>query len=256
MRNQSNKIRTALRITEKGHAVFPCDKDSKAPLVPHGFKDATINAELINRWWRQFPNAMIGVATGEKFVVIDCDLQHPEAQQWYARANLPPTRTHVTRSGGRHLLFKAHDKVGCTASKLWRHIDTRGQGGYIIWWPAEGLEVLHGGTLTTVPDWIIQRLNPPEPVYPAPQSKRPLTTESVHAKIEGIFRAIASARPGERNSLLHWGACRLAELVAQSLLSSTNAHDIAIEAARRTGLPYPEALRTVKSAFRGVRNAA
>ena len=246
------KTAIALRLAEKGHAVFPCG-ENKAPLVPRGFKDATTDPATIRNWWRLAPNALIAVPSGLKFVVIDADLQHVEAQQWYARANLPLTRAHVTRSGGRHLLFRATDMFGTSAGKIWPHIDTRGKGGYIIWWPAEGLDVLHGNVLADVPDRIIQRLNPPQPVYSEPRPVPPVTPEIWRNKIDGIFRTIATARQGERNSLLHWGACRLAELAHQSMLSDRAAHDIAIEAARRIGLPYPEAIRTVKSAFRSVR---
>jgi Bifunctional DNA primase/polymerase, N-terminal len=244
------KMAAALRLAEKGHAVFPCSRETKAPLIAGGFKNATTDATTIKHWWFQHPDTMIGVATGAKFVVVDADPQHPEAVQWYGRANLPLTRTHTTRSGGRHLLFQADDRVGCSVGKIWRHIDTRGKGGYIIWWPAEGLDVMHEKTLATVPDWIIKRLTPPAPIYPTPQ--RSLTAETAVPKIEGIVRAIASAQDGERNNLLNWGAYRLAELVSQSVLSPDAAASLAIEAARQTGLPYAEACRTVRSAFRGL----
>ena len=151
--------------------VFPCDND-KRPFTAHGFKDASTDPDVIRRWWTRWPNALIGVPTGIKFCVVDVDLQHPEAQEWYGRANLPVTRTHVTRSGGRHLLFRPHDEFRCSASKIWKHVDTRGLGGYIIWWPAEGLEVLHAGTVAEVPGWIIAKLNPPPPP-PRPSSNAP-----------------------------------------------------------------------------------
>ena len=95
------KMTTALRLASRGHSVFPCIPETKAPLIAGGFKNATTDAKIIKNWWHQRQDALIGVPTGHKFVVIDADLQHSEAVQWYGRANLPLTRTHATRSGGR-----------------------------------------------------------------------------------------------------------------------------------------------------------
>jgi hypothetical protein len=223
--------------------VFPCDND-KRPFTAHGFKDASTDPELIRKWWTRWPDALIGVPTGIKFVVVDADLQHREAQEWYGRANLPLTRTHVTRSGGRHVLFRPHDNFKCSASKLWKRIDTRGRGGYVIWWPAEGFEILHASTIVPVPDWLLRALNPPPIRRPLPKP-----TQVAGRKLDGIIRTIARASVGERNHVTFWGACRLAEMVAQSALSQNDAIAIVIEAASRAGLPRQEALRTAQSAF-------
>jgi len=235
----------ALKLAARDIAVFPCGAD-KRPLTKNGFKDASVDPAQVKEWWRRHPDALVGVPTGERFVVVDCDLQHAEAMHWYEHANLPLTRKHVTKSGGRHLLFKPDDRFGSiTAGKLWPHIDTRGKGGYIIWWPAEGLDVLHGGVFAEVPGWIIKRLETkPEPA-PLPAS-RPVTVKSAHRKLEGIVGAIATAPQGQRNALLHWGACRLSELVQQSILTAGDALALAVEAGTRTGLPYVEVSRTAK----------
>jgi hypothetical protein len=218
-------------------------------MTPHGFKDASTDPRSIQRWWTRCPGALIGVPTGENFVVVDVDLQHPQAQEWLATASLPATRTHLTRSGGRHLLFRPHARVRCTAGKIWPHVDTRGHGGFIIWWPACGLDVLHPHMLAPVPDQILQALQPPQ------TSERPTAGtinigKNADAKIVGIIRAVASAREGERNQITFWGACRLAELVIQNRIDRSTAIDLIVEAASRTGITRMEALRTVHSAFR------
>jgi hypothetical protein len=238
----------ALRLAQKGSAVFPCDND-KRPFTAHGFKDANTDPVAIRRWWMRWPTALVGVPTGIKFCVLDIDLQHPEAQEWYGKANLPITRTHVTRSGGRHLLFRPHDEFRCNASKIWKHVDTRGLGGYVIWWPAEGLEVLHASALAPVPSWIIAKLNPPAP---PPSSTPPLTTDQAQHKLAAIIRTIASASVGERNHVTFWGACRLAEMVAENTISQIEAINLTIEAAARAGLPHHEARRSAASAFKTV----
>ena len=93
----------ALSLAARSIPVFPCKPD-KRPRTSEELKNASTDVVTIKQWWRNHPDALIGVPTGIKFVVLDCDLQHPEAQEWYTKANLPLTRTHITRSGGRHFL--------------------------------------------------------------------------------------------------------------------------------------------------------
>jgi hypothetical protein len=234
----------ALKLAERDISVFPCGSD-KRPLTKNGFKDASVDPAKVKDWWRRHPDALVGVPTGEKFVVVDCDLQHREALGWYFdHAVRLVTRKHATRSGGKHLLFKPDDRVGCSAGKIHPHIDTRGKGGYIIWWPAEGLEVLHGRVLAELPELIVERLiREPDPI---PIPTRPVTRKSAKRQLDGIIGAIATAPEGQRNSFLHWGACRLSELVQQSILTAGDAFVLAVEAGSRTGLPYAEVSRTAK----------
>jgi hypothetical protein len=150
-------------------------------------------------------------------------------------------------------LFKPNPQVGCTTSKLGPHIDTRGVGGYIIWWPACGFEVLHGGALAEVPDWVLKALAPtPTNVIPFPRSAPPSSPLRVLLtnKLAGIVRTIANANVGERNAVTFWGACRLAEMSADGMLDREQAIEFAVEAASRNGLPHKEALATARSAFR------
>lgn len=238
----------ALRLASKALPVFPCG-DNKKPLTPCGFKDASINGELIRTWWTGFPNALIGVPTGIKFVVVDLDLQHEDAQRWYEghRSRLPLTRMHVTRSGGRHLLFRPNPHVSCSTGKLGPHVDTRGLGGYIIWWPAEGLEVMQADVLAPVPDWIIEALKPP-PVLRRDEPRG--SVQCASASLRGLVRTVAYACEGQRNATLFWAACRASELVLTQEVSRDFAIDVLVEAAGRAGLPRQESARTIASAMR------
>jgi hypothetical protein len=259
---KSNILDAALELAARGIPVFPCRPDdelvdgelykAKSPRTPRGFKDATTDPLRIRQWWTRHPYSLIGTPTGDQFVVIDVDLQHVEAQKWLEdnRARLPLTRAHYTRSGGRHILFQPHDGVTCTAGKLARGVDTRGKGGYIIWWPAHGLDVLHGGVLAPVPDWVLEALRPPAPPRPSSPVAIPARADR---SIAGLIRTIATAREGERNHCTFWASCRFAELVQQGAITETAAVDIIVEAASRAGLHHDEARRTAASAFRTTR---
>jgi hypothetical protein len=245
-------IRTVLALALRV-PVFPCcnvpgDKDfDKKPMTKHAFKDASSDVDVIRAWWRRWPDALIGAPAGIRFSVLDLDLQHAEARQWLDANGhrLPATRTHRTRSGGLHLLFAPHSGMKCSASKLHPHVDTRGAGGYVIWWPAEGLEVLHHSTLADVPEWIAEALRPKSLPAPEPTCKY----DSGDAWLRGLVRVVAGASEGQRNRALFWAACCAGEAIRAGKASREWAASVLIEAAARTGLAASEAQRTITSGF-------
>jgi len=121
-------ITRAVKVAARRIPVFPCQLNKK-PYTAPGFKDASTDADMIRSWRRQYPDALIGVPIGQKFVVLDLDFQHPEAQQWCHETKLPITRKHVTRSGGRHLLFKPHPHFDSDAgARLSKSMAVQGRG--------------------------------------------------------------------------------------------------------------------------------
>lgn len=109
---------------------------SKAPATAHGFKDATIDPDLIRSWWRNNPNYNIGIACGTSgLAVIDIDPRNggEESLVQLAREHgpLPVTPISLTGGGGTHYLFKAPKGVKLSP-KLAEGIDLKAEGGYII----------------------------------------------------------------------------------------------------------------------------
>jgi Bifunctional DNA primase/polymerase, N-terminal len=238
----------ALKLAREGAAVFPCGSD-KRPLIATGFKAATADPDIVHGWWTAHPDALIGVPAGLKFVVVDADLQHENAQQWveYNRHRTPLTRTHRTPKGGLHWLFAANDRIKCSTSRLGPHIDTRGDGGYIIWWPACGYGVLHEDVLAPVPEWMIEALAP-KPIELRPQWSPPSSTPS-SASLRGALRVLAEAKEGERNHALFWVSCRMGEAMRAGIITEAEATGLLVSVGRQVGLLDREILRTARSGF-------
>lgn len=123
----------------KGLAVFPCKARGKEPLTAHGCKDATTDPAKIRSWWTKWPDANIGMATGEPsgIVVLDID-KHEDAdgaeslRDWESEFEaLPATKTVLTGSGGVHYWFRTTKDVRNRAGVL-PGIDVRGTGGYVV----------------------------------------------------------------------------------------------------------------------------
>lgn len=99
-------LQAALEYIARGFAVFPLKPGEKVPhgtLVPNGVKDATRDADQIRRWWKESPNANVGVALGEVsgFFCVDLDDGATEEDL----KTFPRTITTKTRDG-YHLYFK------------------------------------------------------------------------------------------------------------------------------------------------------
>jgi hypothetical protein len=67
----------ALSYVRRGWYVFPCKPKNKFPhggLVRHGFKDATLDEDLVKSWWSLCPTANIGIDCGRsELCVLDVD---------------------------------------------------------------------------------------------------------------------------------------------------------------------------------------
>jgi putative DNA primase/helicase len=147
----------ALAYAFRGWPVFPCHPATKQPLVKSdiegegGVKLATTDEAQIRAWWGRWPQAMIGLPTGQAIgaFVVDVDAGADKAtgeifeaaalQMQLAAAigtPLPPTLVAMTPRGGVHLYFcyPAGEDVGNRAGLLGKgsRIDIRGNGGYVI----------------------------------------------------------------------------------------------------------------------------
>jgi len=79
-----------------------CPSPGKHPLLEHGLQDASIHFNTIERWWRRWPGANVGVRTDE-ITRIDIDL--PEVAEALAQDTALPNETEVVRTprGGMHI---------------------------------------------------------------------------------------------------------------------------------------------------------
>jgi hypothetical protein len=105
----------ALKYASMGLRVFPLIPGSKAPATSNGVKDATTDINSITRWWRDMPDAGIGLAPeavlgGASFLEFD---QRPWLPAWAKELGheKPVTRLHKSGGkGGPHYVFKHTEK--------------------------------------------------------------------------------------------------------------------------------------------------
>jgi len=243
----TSALQAALELVRAELAVFPCARN-KIPTTPHGFHDATKDAATLQELWRRYGGTLVGVRTGEtsNVAVLDIDAEHAAARQWFAenRHQLPPTRTHRTRSGGLHLIFAHAEGLRCSTSKIARGVDMKAEGGCAIWWPAAGHPVLHEGPPAPWPSWLLARL---KPKAPPPPSRLVIPDDR---RLQQLLRRVATAHEGERNDITYWASCRFCEMVATGLISANDAMALIVDAGMAAGLPRSEAIAAARSGLR------
>lgn len=133
----------------------PKELRAKSPHIPEGFLKASQDEDQLRAWWKRWPDALVGVPTGEVTGLVavdyDPDKHSPATGEWIETHSdtLMSARIHGTIRGGRHYLYRvAKGQRYRTGTNLFLSgavrpgLDLRADGGYIIWWP------LHGGTVT------------------------------------------------------------------------------------------------------------
>ncbi len=190
--------------------VFPVR--GKRPLTRRGFYDATRQEERIRQWWRQWPDAGIGLPTGERteLVVLDIDPRHGgrvALQQLQRRYGpLPPTCFTRTGGGGLHLLF-AYPSDTCGRGRIpnatclggFAGIDLRASGGYIVAPPsrhacgAHYLWLRDGVVPVPLPLFLLDLACPPLPTSSSPPVSSPPAS-----LVDSVART--SLSPTDRNT--------------------------------------------------------
>lgn len=186
----------------------PKHPHGKNPRTRNGFKDATTDAGQVSAWGDQWPDALVCVPTGKPSGLFVLDVDVKNGKDGFATLQalgwaLPETRTHHTKNGGgAHYLFRAPAGIALksSAGNLGDGLDTRGDGGYIVWWPAHGGAVEHADKMADVPPRLVDSLQAPAPSKPAP-SKQPPASDAIDGDgvTEGtrnhtLFRLAASLR--------------------------------------------------------------
>jgi hypothetical protein len=256
----------AALVTERGWPVFPLVEGEKTPLTPRGFHDATLDLDLVRRWWAKWPNANVGVPTGvaSGIVVVDVD----DLSALDLLPDLPSTLRLAT-GNGLHCVFEHPGfEVRNSASKIAPGIDIRGDGGYVV---APGSThpngkpyvVLDPSPIAELPGWLAGRLRGDRPervetpsasggalsgsVLPAghPSMDTPYGLAALDAEIG----ALRLAGEGTRNDALNRAAFALFGLVKGGELTPGVAHESLEVAARALGLGEREIGKTLRSAW-------
>ena len=229
----------ALELVEQGYRVFFCGSDKK-PTGAHGFRDAADNPEAIFALWHFHPGELVGVVTGgddpRGIDVLDIDVEHLAALLWWHlnQKRLPETRIHQSRRGGFHVLFRHRPAMRCSASRIAIGVDVRGDGGYVIWWPAAGQPVLCDSPTASWPEWLAELTGPPDgKLVPHPVSRPrqnqsfPKVTNSYGAK--ALHRArenILRAGFGTQERVIHREAFGIGSLVGAGVVPRATAYEI------------------------------
>lgn len=115
-----------------------CKSPGKHPRIARGCSDATTDPAQVVAWWSEWPDAHVGVATGQGLTVIDIDPRHGGddgiVDLKRAHGALPDTLEVLTGSGGRHIYLRTplDADVRNSASALAPGVDVRGEGGYVV----------------------------------------------------------------------------------------------------------------------------
>ena len=271
-------IDQARELAVAGYRVFPlhhiiagecscaeaaCSSPGKHPRTTHGVKDATSDPKVIERWWSLslFPEANIGIATGQGLYVIDLDGDAGEAAwaKLESEHGAAPSLSARTGGGGRHIYFSAIGlRLRNTASRVAPRIDTRGEGGYVLAPPsshASGRPYAWRDLLpiARVPLWVAAMV---EPKQHAPKGTPHFrydeaTTPYGRAILTSCLRRIQAAGEGTRNDTLTREAFILGQWIGGREIAPDGVLEMLLEAC-----PDPDEKKTLTTARAQLREGA
>jgi putative DNA primase/helicase len=242
-----------------------CTHPGKHPQTPNGVKDATTDRDRIKGW--TWPDANIGVATGNGLSVLDVDGEVGQKNLKVLEAKYRPLPVTVTveTGKGRHYYFKCDVDVhiGNSVGRLGDGIDVRGDGGYVVgagsrhnsghiyrFVDGRGLGQIE---IAVAPKWLVPLVAAKPatndqlelPAIPAEKLER-AKAYAVAALRREVDR-VGKAPKHQRNDTLNRAAFKLGQLVPYRILNSQTVAEELTKAARDIGLDESEIEPTIAS---------
>ena len=228
----------------------------------NGVHDATSDPDQIRAWGKVCPAGNVGIACGEAsgIVVLDIDPRNGGDVSIRALAAkghpFPKAPRQRTGNGGFHLVYRHQAGITNSKRRLGPGLDVRSTGGYIVAAPSsirpskDGPGGQYAWELSPfevppprMPIWMATMLNPPPRPAPA------FVPDTSNGDVEPLARFVASSTQGQRNTRLHWAACRAGEMAARGLVSAQSAGRRLVAAAAAAGYVGAEVVRTINSGF-------
>lgn len=166
----------AQALATRGFYVFPITPNKKAPpLITEFSSAASRNAAQIMKWWRQWPEANVGISTSrfeksDALLVIDVDTKKDgKGNLELVRLelegfDLPSTTQQTTPTGGRHIIYRVSTPVRQGTNVLGKNLDVRSKGGYIVGAGSRtelGTYQINTEPISAAPPWVIERCGAP-----------------------------------------------------------------------------------------------
>lgn len=117
-----------------------CSSKGKHPRTRHGVHEATTDKTAIRDWWRQWPDANVGIATGKAsgIIVVDIDPRNGGDRDYTTlikeHGRFPAKLEAATGGGGRHL-FYAYDDAPIVYKPA-RGIEIKADNGFVVATPS------------------------------------------------------------------------------------------------------------------------
>ena len=238
-------LAAALDYANHGLPVFPVRPTDKRPFTANGFKNASTDESQIREWWKSYPKAMIGIATGpaSKLWVLDVDIDPAKnldglatlAKLTAKHGPLPPTLSSKTPRGGKHFMFAWNGAdIRNSTGHVGPGIDVRGAGGYVVFPPSKSAR---GGAYRWESNGVNQAAEAPVWLINL-AVKQPGNRNKAWARaaLDRECDSVANAPANTRNNTLNIAAFNLFQIVYGGGLDEQEVRDRLFEAAETCGL--------------------
>jgi Bifunctional DNA primase/polymerase, N-terminal len=230
-----------------------CGPAGKHPRTRNGLYDATTNPARLARWWQRWPQANIGLVTGELADVLDIDGPTGQAalRRWATHHHFHLNGPLVRTGSGWHLYLAATGAGNRTG--LLDHVDWRGRGGYVVAPPSRhacGARYRWLRPLTSdlppAPGPLRHLLDPVRQRPPAMPRFREAPAGHPYGRtaLQRELAAVAQAPRGRRNYTLYQAGIRLFSLAAGGVLDRDEVHAGLLAAAEASRLLTEEPTQT------------